>query len=162
MARQNPNQPSQGLIDYLEPSQRLTLDCLLLSKLSDLEDRMKAVEREPQDRPRFDLVGIIDRATPGESYTSTDVPSSGRSNTEMDIWREQVLFFETIKGSLLQNPSFLGRYVAIKEKNVIDSDINDIRLARRIQQQFPGEVVVILKVEKHSPIIEIPSPEYSR
>lgn len=81
-------------------------------------------------------------------------------SNKMDEWQEQVNFFKTNKETFLQDASLLGKFIAIKNKTIIDNDTNKHNLIRRIQQQYTGEIVVVFKVEKETPIVEISTSEF--
>jgi len=78
---------------------------------------------------------------------------------ELTEWRQQVLFYKRIQKKLLKDPSLLGKYVAIKDKTIIDSDICKFALARRVFQEYPSATILITKVERKSLVADIPSPE---
>ena len=80
-------------------------------------------------------------------------------DSEMDQWHEQVLFFEAHHHHFLQDQKLTGKYIAIKDKTIIDRDVSDLVLVRRVQAHFPDKVVLVVKIENRSPIMEIPAPE---
>jgi hypothetical protein len=52
-----------------------------------------------------------------------------------------------------------SKFVAIRQHEVIDTDVDGFVLARRVGKKFPGQVVLIEKVELTDRRIELPSME---
>lgn len=78
----------------------------------------------------------------------------------MANWNRELAHFKKMKNHLLKDVKYGGKFVAIKEAKIIDSDLDDLRLAKRIDQKYPDEVVLIVKAEEEFPSIEEPSPEF--
>jgi hypothetical protein len=74
-------------------------------------------------------------------------------------WREELDFFKSVRDRLIADPRYAGRFVAMRNGQVVDSDTDNFRLARRIRGKYPREVVLIAKVTDEEPIHELPSPE---
>ncbi len=74
-------------------------------------------------------------------------------------WREELDFFKSVRDRLIADPRYAGRFVAMWNGQVVDSDTDNFRLARRISGKYPREVVLIAKVTDEEPIHELPSPE---
>lgn len=67
--------------------------------------------------------------------------------------------FESIKKSLIVDPAYKDRYVAILNKQVVDADSNEMDLVERISSQIPNEIVFIGLVSNEDPHVDLPSPE---
>jgi len=72
---------------------------------------------------------------------------------------DELKFFRARVERWLSDKNLAGKFVAIKDHQIIDSDSDDFRLARKIEAQFPSQVVLIVKVEKEIPEYELSSPE---
>ncbi len=81
------------------------------------------------------------------------------SNWEFGKWEDELSFFNSIKRELLKNKAYRNQFVAIKDKRVVDFDLDNFRLVKRINKEYPNEVVLVAKVEIGVPAAEIPSPE---
>ncbi len=84
---------------------------------------------------------------------------SDPAHAELKKFDREVNFFERIRKDLLKDQKLRGKFVAIRNHNIIDQDRDELKLAKRIMAKFPEQVVLIAKVEKHPPVYEIPSPE---
>jgi hypothetical protein len=74
---------------------------------------------------------------------------------------EQTAAFETQYPQLLQNYS--QEYVAIYQGKLVDHDSDHIQLVRRIQQHFPGQIVLIRQVtEQPATSLNLGSPRFVR
>jgi len=72
--------------------------------------------------------------------------------------REKQAFLE-VKDSLLDNPEFRGKFVAIYEGNIVDQDEDNRELAKRVYRRHGYVPIYIGKIERERRIIEMPSPE---
>ena len=97
---------------------------------------------------------------PSLDYDKTYVMTTNTSDPEMSKWAEELAFFNSIQEDLLTDKAYKNKYVAIKDKKLIDSDADDFRLVERIDSKYPNDVVLVVKVEADVPIAEIPSPEF--
>lgn len=71
----------------------------------------------------------------------------------------EAAYFQRIKPSLLSDPVFRGRFVAIHDKRIIDVDDDEFALAERACAQVPDVPIFIGKVVSEEPVIEMSSPE---
>jgi hypothetical protein len=76
-----------------------------------------------------------------------------------DAWAANLEFFREIRPQLLQDPRLMSKYVAIHDRQVIDSDSDEFVLASRMYERMPRENFFIAKVDAHDPVVELPSPE---
>ena len=67
------------------------------------------------------------------------------------IWREEMAF-QRLHPELVQR--YLGEFVAVLEGKVIDHDIDQVALYKRIRQRYPKQFVLI------SPVTKNPVEEY--
>ncbi len=77
-------------------------------------------------------------------------------------WREELAFFNRIREELAKDERYSCKYVAVKDKQVIDSDVDDLRLTERMDEEYPSDVVLIARVGADTPAGELPSPEFRR
>jgi hypothetical protein len=84
-----------------------------------------------------------------------------KEDWEFSKWREELDFFNSMKKKLLKDKVYRNKFVAIKDKKLIDSDIDNFRLVKRVNKKYHNDVVLIVKVEKGIRMAEIPSPEVS-
>ncbi len=91
----------------------------------------------------------------------TDLSTDLRMDPRYKRWKDEVAFFDGALKDLVKDPSYKGRYVAVKGRQVIDSDVSDLELARRMARLHPGEVVLIAKVDTRARRVEVSSPEFS-
>lgn len=64
--------------------------------------------------------------------------------------------FVHLKPQLLKDPRYAGKYVAILNGKVVDSDSKKLELALRVQRKFPNEAPFVAEVSGKERIIEIP------
>ena len=87
---------------------------------------------------------------------------TGLSRQRYKKWKDEVAFFDGAVGDLVNDPRYKGRYVAVKERQIIDSDASDLELAKRMARLHRGEFVLIAKVDTRARCVEGPSPEIFR
>lgn len=104
----------------------------------------------------------------GQDHGSSSVaqgPARARADKpdlRYEEWKEEVGFFDGAVENLVNDARYKGRYVAVKGRRVIDSDANDLELAKRMARLHPGEVVLIARVDTRARRAEVPSPEVFR
>ncbi len=86
----------------------------------------------------------------------------GDADPRMATWRDEVAFFESVRAELLRNDRYTGKSVAIRRREVVDSDADKFKLVRRVARRYPGEVVFVAKVEPADRVVSMPSPQFSR
>ncbi len=74
-------------------------------------------------------------------------------------WQREVDAFERMRAGLCADPELIGRFVAVYGGSVVDRGEHEFDLARRVFRRYPGQVVLVKRVEPHEPIFELPSPE---
>lgn len=80
-------------------------------------------------------------------------------NPVYDRWAAQVEYFQSIRGKLMAEPGMPGKFVAIRDNSVVDSDADEYALANRMYQRFPGEGVLVARVQAEDPVVELPGLE---
>ncbi|MFN0196104.1 MAG: hypothetical protein ACKVT0_05120 [Planctomycetaceae bacterium] len=80
-------------------------------------------------------------------------------DADIRLWQEDADYFESIRSNLWNDKDYRGKYVALREKEVIDVDDDKFQLARRVMRQYPADVVFVAKVQIESQVVEVPSPE---
>lgn len=104
----------------------------------------------------------------GSAQTEPSVPEVHPGPEDMDAdpdtrkWREELAFFNGIREELAKDERYSSKYVAVKGKQVIDSDSDDLRLTERMDEEYPSDVVLIARVGADTPTGELPSPEFRR
>jgi hypothetical protein len=79
---------------------------------------------------------------------------------EVKKWEQEVSSFRSMRRKLLKNPVYSGKFVAIKNGEVVDCDSDKFALAKRVNTRYPKQVVAIAKVSEEEPRAEMPSPEF--
>ena len=73
-------------------------------------------------------------------------------------WEIELAFFKGIKTKLLGDERYRGKFIAIKDKKIIDHDADEFKLARRINGKYADQVVLIAEVRKDDTVAELRSP----
>jgi len=77
-------------------------------------------------------------------------------------WEKELAYFQDVKQKLVEDGKYINQYVAVKNKKIIDSDKDEIRLVRRINEAYPHEVVLIAKVDEQEDIGVVRSPRVAK
>lgn len=80
-------------------------------------------------------------------------------NEDMRNWRREVEHFKHMKSALWKDKKLRHKFVAIHDGKVVDHDGDKFALARRVSQTFPGQVVLVTRVQRGARVVEMPSPE---
>lgn len=91
--------------------------------------------------------------------TASACPVLGPGEPSYDAWAANLQFFRHLRPELLKDPRLQSKYVAIHDRQVIDSDSDELALARRLYERMPSEDFFIAKVDPNDPVVELPSPE---
>jgi hypothetical protein len=90
-----------------------------------------------------------------------------KSESQYDVskamldFEEEKSAFEKIRDSLAKDESYRGKYVAIMQGKVIDSDPDKVKLVERIYKK-QGYVPLFIGFVGHQKPVEVPSPELLR
>ena len=82
-----------------------------------------------------------------------------RRDAEIQAWRNEMAHFDRIKVKLWKDRRYRHKYVAIRQRAIVDVDDDKFRLAKRVKQQFADQVVFIGNVQISARVVELPSPE---
>jgi len=66
--------------------------------------------------------------------------------------------FQKMKAKLMADDRFRGKYVAVVNQGVVDSDESEVRLVKRITRDYRGEAAYIGRVTEKEEILLIPGP----
>jgi hypothetical protein len=87
-------------------------------------------------------------------------PKNGRPADALDRWRLAAAYFDSIQPELSKDPRYDGKFIALQDKSIIDSDADEFQLARRVLPRYPDDVIDISKVQHDEcETFEVPSPE---
>jgi hypothetical protein len=75
------------------------------------------------------------------------------------IFEREKNSFAKLKETLLRDPNYLNRYVAIVDGKVVDSDYDDSILTERLYKKFGYIPLFIGKITPKRRVVELPSPE---
>lgn len=73
-------------------------------------------------------------------------------------WEKELAYFQRAKDDLLKDSKYTNKFIAIRNKKIIDSDTDEFKLVRRINKAHPDEVVLIAKVDDDERVAELRSP----
>ncbi len=96
---------------------------------------------------------------PPEGEAEAHPGDGGEERPDIRKWRDELAFFHRSLSELLEDGRFAGRFVAIRDRQVVDSDDDDVTLVKRMHEKYAGDVVLVAKVEGARPLAEWPSPE---
>ncbi len=85
-------------------------------------------------------------------------PRARASGSDVSEWEKELAYFQRVKDDLLKDSKYTNKFIAIKNKKIIDSDTNEFKLMQRINKAYPDEVVLIAKVDDERPVAEMRSP----
>lgn len=67
--------------------------------------------------------------------------------------------FEQIRGNLLKERKFFGKYLALKGKEVVDHDVDEFILLERVLTSYPRDYIFIVKLSHSISVVDLPSIE---
>jgi len=107
---------------------------------------------------------IIENVMPSDKKDKSADRKGLKTDNDLQLkkWREELASFKKIAPELSDNSDYTNKYIAIKDKKIIDFDPDNFRLVKRINKKYPEEVVLVVKVSAVERICEVPSPEISR
>lgn len=117
----------------------------------------------PSKRVWMSIVGFqsLSALSPVHEIGIEDARSESES-TKLQKWREELDYFKSKKAEWLENQEYRDKYIALKDKMIVDSDVDNFDLVRRIRAKYPEEVVLIAKVTKDVRQLKLRSPKISR
>ena len=82
-----------------------------------------------------------------------------KARSQEALWLEILSSYGEFKKTLVDDPKYKDKYVAIKDMKVIDLDDDEFALAKRINRKYPKDVVLIGKVGDEEPEVYLRSPK---
>ena len=135
------------------------------ARLNQLEEKVQAIHERIYRESQIGKASLSEAEygfSAEEQYEkATNLMPITEIDREFEKWHGELSFFNSTKKDLLENKSFRNKFVAIKDKKLIDVDIDKFRLVKRVSEKHPNGVVLIAKVEMGVAVAEIPSPEVS-
>lgn len=150
--------------DYESPvweelKKSITRDYVISMAVNKLEERIRRIEESPEFIYKSVFRELSKTLSPEEEYKKIQMlPIGEEEDLEFKKWEEEIRFFNSIKRKLLEDKVYRNKFVAIKDKKLIDSDIDNFRLVKRINKKYPNEVVLVVRVEMGMRVAKIPSP----
>ncbi len=86
-------------------------------------------------------------------------PDGEDEDPDMKKWRQELAFFREHRLEMLRDAKSTGRFVAVRNGRIVDSDDDDFALVKRARKAYPGEVVLVVRADGSVPTVELPSPE---
>jgi hypothetical protein len=83
----------------------------------------------------------------------------GPGDPSYDRWWSEVQHFKGIRQQLWDQPDLRMKYVALYRHEVVDQDVDQFVLGKRMALRYPGEVFLVVQVALEDRRIELPSPE---
>ena len=76
--------------------------------------------------------------------------------------RSDAEFFESLRKDLLDSPDFEGMYVAVRNRQVVGSDPDELALFKKLTAKYGDVPLFIGRVERRPRVKRIPSPRVFR
>lgn len=134
-------------------------DCLILVRWQTIKFQ-KRKTTIPFDVVGFDKEKIRPFEEDWTTLLGVAAPALGPpSLPEIEAFERERQAFLRIKDSLLDDPEFRGRFVAIYEGNIVGQDEDNRELAKRVYSRYGYVPIYIGKIERERRVIEMPSPE---
>ena len=141
-----------------ESYESLFRDYAIAKSVNDLEKRVKEIEKTVDLKYGSDSVVSTTRLNLEEYKKMQTAPSKRDADSEMKKLSEEMAVFKRIKTKMLSDKTYCNKYVAIKNGKVVDFDLNNLKLAQRINRKFPNEVVLLVKVKRGERLVKLRSP----
>nr|MDO8119628.1 DUF5678 domain-containing protein [Candidatus Sigynarchaeota archaeon] len=90
---------------------------------------------------------------------SPDMNNSGVLDEDQEKLNEEISYFEEIKGQLLGDNCYKGKFVVMRNHEIVDTGGDKFELARKVMKKYPGKVFLIRKVTENPPVVDLPSVE---
>jgi len=115
---------------------------------------MRLTETKSPSRRKRPARKAVKATTPGRAWWQPE------ETPQLRQWRVEVQYFKRVRRKLWDNPLYREKYVVIKNKRILDVGVNQFDLARKWTKQFPGEAMLITKVELETPRIQLPDMRF--
>lgn len=76
--------------------------------------------------------------------------------------RSDAEFFESLRKNLLGRPDLAGKYVAVRHRQVVGSDPDELTLFKKLTAKYGDVPLFIGRVERRPRVKRIPSPRVVR
>jgi hypothetical protein len=83
-------------------------------------------------------------------------------DSDIRALRREFKHFMKIKQKLLADERYRGRFVAMKDKTVIDVGDDEYELVVKMSERYPDDVVLVKKVVPATPVYDLSSSEVIR
>lgn len=144
-----------------ELNKSILRDYIISAKVSELEERIKKWEGKTELVYKTIFAETPKTISSEGAYKKTQIAPTRKRSSDIREWENELIFFNSIRKELFNDKTYKDKFVAIKNSKVIDLDLNNFRLVKRINKKYPNEVVLVVKVQVGFPVAEIPSPEVS-
>ncbi len=81
---------------------------------------------------------------------------------DVRVLKAELKYFLKIKQKLLADPTYHGKFVAIKDKKVIDLGVDEFDLGAKLAITWPNDVIIIKKVVADDAVFDLSSPEVKK
>jgi len=147
--------------DSIEPTNPLVLrldsdiDKWADDYIKELEAALFLGFPQPDHLPAY-RAGFEDAAWRALKFLKEGEEGKQEKSTPIDelLWPDRKAFLG-MKNSLLADPKYAGKYVAILDSKLIDSDDDQGRLAKRVYGKYGYRRIYMSKVEREEPVYRI-------
>ena len=154
----NKNRPPGGLLDFVEVWSTEAVPSAVPETGQDWE--YVSIENWPLEH------GEVARADWSNAVTNLSsaifvsrLASRGPLAPRNDLFEENYKAFQSLLPVLVQDPRYEGKYVAVLNGRLLDSDDDMQALIRRIYAHHAHEPVYVGRASRNIPRKELPSPE---
>lgn len=102
------------------------------------------------------LVYFIEPLSSSQKYFEISSDTFSTKPNKIEVFERQKIFFEENFNNLLTR--YKGKYVAIMNEKVVDSNKNEIRLIKKIYKKYGYVPVYIKKVSNEKLLLRVSSP----
>ena len=100
--------------------------------------------------------GLIKR----HEYREITTSKEDLESKDQRIWKKERNAFAMMKNVLLVEEKYKGKFVAIHGEKIVDYDVDDRTLAKRVYEKYGYRPIYFGRVTEEIKAIEVPSPEY--
>jgi len=153
----NLNLESAKFLDRLSDDlsgDELKIAVKVISRLRELLPKMMEIERLTVEE-QIGLNEEIEKLVKKLTISKEDLESK-----DQRIWKIERNAFAMMKNVLLIEEKYKGKFVAIHGENIVDYDVDDRKLAKRVYEKYGYRPIYFGRVIEEIKAIEVPSPEY--
>jgi len=139
-------------------SQSSDIPSILFQKL--LKDL--GIERIPEEGLSIlDILGkLLEGLIKRHEYREITTSKEDLEYKDQRIWKKERNAFAMMKNVLLVEEKYKGKFVAIHDEKIVDYDVDDRKLAKRVYEKYGYRPIYFGRVTEEIKVIEVPSPEY--